>query len=379
MNKYTLIVIMILPFCALPAIAGNRIINKSIGAIDTVFQIQDSTIKKIGEIDLNTSTSLTPLISENQIFSPSDDGLIYCYDLNGNKRWVTEITGNIATNLVRFKDLILTATSQGDLYSINANNGDVVQVMGVGENITTDLLLINFTDGKVLSKAVVFGTVKGNIFCYDIFSFEMIWKNKLSHFPIIANMVEHDDKIITFDETSIMYCINSKSGILIWKFDFTSKDKFLSKPKILSDGKSVFYLSPVNEIFSIDLLLGRKIWSTKSLEIFPQIYLSYDNQYLILLSTKGELIFISSKDGKELGRSRLKTKDLTKFICVNSSDYTMALMSDGTIFRIDDNYSLKELMKFSNINITSFSLLSDKQFIISTDEGKIFLFKFDKK
>lgn len=304
---------------------------------------------------------------------------IYCYDLNGNKRWVTEITGNIATNLVRFKDLILSATSQGDLYSINANNGDVVQVMGVGENITTDLLLINFTDGKVLSKAVVFGTVKGNIFCYDIFSFEMIWKNKLSHFPIIANMVEHDDKIITFDETSIMYCINSKSGILIWKFDFTSKDKFLSKPKILSDGKSVFYLSPVNEIFSIDLLLGRKIWSTKSLEIFPQIYLSYDNQYLILLSTKGELIFISSKDGKELGRSRLKTKDLTKFICVNSSDYTMALMSDGTIFRIDDNYSLKELMKFSNINITSFSLLSDKQFIISTDEGKIFLFKFDKK
>lgn len=377
MNKNLIIITFILLLSSSQTIIGKFIKDNSVEPADTLFQIQDSTINKVWEIDLNTSTSLEPLFSDNQLFSPSDDGLIYCYDINGNKKWITEITGNITSNIVRFKDLVLTATTQGDLYSINANNGDVVQVMGIGEKITTNLLLIDFLNANILSEAVVFGTDKGNVFCYDIFSFEMVWKNNSSDAPLISNLIQLDDKLIFKNNSSTLYCLNSKSGVLIWKYNLLSKDISLNKSSILSDGKSVFALSNNNEIFSLDVLTGRKNWSTKPLDVLQQIYLSYNKQELILLNRKGEFIFISSGDGKELGKAIIKNENLSGFNCANAPGFSIISTSDGTVFKIADNYSLKELLKFSNSDLLSIKALSEKQFIISTYNGKILLFKFD--
>ncbi len=375
-NYFLILTIIILNLISQPINAEqDSIIFQELS--DTTFQIQDSTIQKVTEIDLKTPTSLKPLISDNQIYSCTDDGLIYCYDLKGNEKWVTDITGNISSNLVRFKDLILLATKQGDLYSINANNGDVVQVMGVGEKITTDLLLINFTDGKVLSKAVVFGTEKGNVFCYEIFSFELIWKNKLSQLPLVVNPLQYQDKIIIKDNSSTIFCLNSISGILIWKYDQISKDNLQAGVNILSDGKSVFYLNPTNEIISIDLMLGKKVWGTKPLDVVPQIYLNFTNQYLILLSKKGELIFIAVKDGKESSKTLLNTQKIESFICANSSSFTLLLTSEGNVYRINDKNSLSELVNFNYDSIISINVISEKQFLVSTNQGKIIIFKFD--
>lgn len=375
-NYFLILTIIILNIISKPINAEQvSIIFQELS--DTKFQIQDSTIKKVAEIDLKTSTSLKPLISDNQIYSCTDDGLIYCYDLKGNEKWVTDITGNISSNLVHFKDLILLATKQGDLYSINANNGDVVQVMGVGEKITTDLLLINFTDGKVLSKAVVFGTEKGNVFCYEIFSFELIWKNRLSQLPLVANPLHYQDKIFIKDNSSTIFCLNSISGILIWKYDQISKENLQAGVNILSDGKSVFYLNPNNEIISIDLMLGKKVWGTKPLDIVPQIYLNFTNQYLILLSKKGELIFIAAKDGKESSKTLLNTQKIETFNCANSPAFTLLLTSGGNVYRINDNNSLSELVNFNYDSIVSINVISEKQFLVSNNQGKIIIFKFD--
>lgn len=375
-NYFLILTIIILNLISQPINAEqDSIIFQELS--DTTFQIQDSTIQKVTEIDLKTPTSLKPLISDNQIYSCTDDGLIYCYDLKGNEKWVTDITGNISSNLIRFKDLILLATKQGDLYSINANNGDVVQVMGVGEKITTELLLINFTDGKVLSKAVVFGTEKGNVFCYEIFSFELIWKNKLSQLPLVVNPLQYQDKIIIKDNSSTIFCLNSISGILIWKYDQISKDNLQAEVNILSDGKSVFYLNPNNEIISIDLMLGKKVWSTKPLDIIPQIYLNFTDQYLILLSKKGEFIFIAVKDGKESSKTLLNTQKIESFICANSSSFTLLLTSEGNVYRINDKNSLSELVNFNYDSIISINVISEKQFLVSTNQGKIIIFKFD--
>ncbi len=377
MNKNILLITIIILFSIARTSAENRINLRSDVRTDTLYQIQDSTIEKVVEIDLDTPTSLTPLVADNQIFAPTDDGLIYCYDLKGNKKWITEVTGNISTNIVRYKDLILTATVQGDLYSINANNGDVVQVMGIGEKVTTDLILIDFLNGNTLSKAVVFGTEKGNVFYYDIFSFELGWKTNVSKVPLVDNILILNDKLILKNNSSTIFCLNSKSGILIWKYDAAVKDNSLSNSQVLSDGKNIFYLSPINEIISIDLMLGKKFWGTKPLDVIQKFYLNYNNQYLILLSKKGEFIFISSKDGKEAGKTLIQNQDITNFNCASGSGFTMMLTSNGSVYQLDDNFSLKELIKFLKPGIKSINLISDKQFIFSTDDGKILLFNLE--
>lgn len=346
-------------------------------SIDTTFQKMDSTISKVWQIDHDSSASSQLIISENKIFYTLANGLIYCYDFNGNKKWIAEAFGTIKNNSDQYKDLFLTATSEGDLYSINANNGDVVQVIGVGENITSDLALIDLPNTGFTSKGVVFGTEEGNIICYDIFSFEMIWKNKISKYPLISNPLFINDKIIIKDSASTVFCVNAKSGILIWKLDINQKEAVNDYTKIFTNGKSVFILTSTGELLAIDLMLGKKVWSTKMPDAIPHFELSGNKQELILLNKKGEIIFISSSDGKEKNKTELKKNGIKNFYYDSKSNLALVAFTDGTVYRLDVNQRLYELLNAEDSPITALKVLSDNQFIISSQNGKILLYKID--
>ncbi len=77
---------------------------------DSTFQKQDSTSHKIWEIKNSSADISELLLSNDRIFYTSSDGLVYCYDLNGNEKWGTEVSGTIQNKSNLFKDLFLTAT-----------------------------------------------------------------------------------------------------------------------------------------------------------------------------------------------------------------------------------------------------------------------------
>ena len=122
-----------------------------------------------------------------------------------------------------YKDILLIVTVEGDLYSINSNNGEILQVVGIGENITSDLALIEISTAEYKTIAVVLGTSEGNIFCYDAFSFELLWQKNISTSPIISSPLSEKDKVVFLNDNFSLYCVNSKSGSLIWKYEFSDE------------------------------------------------------------------------------------------------------------------------------------------------------------
>ncbi|HQJ47460.1 MAG TPA: hypothetical protein PK195_12475, partial [Ignavibacteriaceae bacterium] len=141
----------------------------------TASKKDNPTYKQIIRINYN-STSTTKLnLADNRIYITIDNGLLYLIDFTGKEKFVSEIFGDVKSNPILYRDLFLVATVGGDLYSINSNNGEVIQVAGIGENITSDL---NVIDLDKTIKSVVFGTSKGRILSYDAFTFEIIWNKK---------------------------------------------------------------------------------------------------------------------------------------------------------------------------------------------------------
>lgn len=346
-------------------------------SIDTTIQENKFTISKVWAIDNDSSASSQIIISDNKIFYSLENGLIYCYDFKGNKKWIAEAFGTIKNNSAQYKDLFLAATSEGDLYSINSNNGDVVQVIGVGENITSDLALIDLPNTGFTSKGVVFGTEEGNILCYDIFSFEMIWKNKISNRPLISNPLVINDKVFIKDSASTVFCVNAKSGILIWKFDLNRNEAVNNYTKIFTNGKNVFILTATGELLAIDLMLGKKVWLTKLPDVIPHLELSENKQELILMNKKGEIIFISSSDGKEKNKTEFKKNGIINFCYDSKSNLTLIALPDGSIYRLDINQHLYELLNADDSPITSLKVLNENQFIISSQNGNISLYKIE--
>lgn len=344
-------------------------------SIDSTIQNQESSLQKLWEIDIQTSSSTNLIVSENKIYTTTDDGLVHCYLLNGQEKWIAEVIGDIKSNAVLFNDLFLTATFGGDLYSINSNNGDVVQVIGVGENITTDLSLIDLTTSTMKSKGVVFGTEAGNIFCYDIFTFEMTWKINLSPQSLITKPVVINDKIIFKNSLTSIYCVNAKSGLLTWKYDLSEKEGFNNNCNILTNEKSVLSLSSSGEIIALDLMVGKKLWSINAIDVIPQIAFSIDKQKLILLNKKGEIIFISSKDGKELSKIDLMKPDLFSFIAVANEENIFIGFSDGSLNSIDMKYTVQQLISPTNIPFASINIINNNELIVKNIGGKITFYK----
>jgi len=344
-------------------------------SIDSTIQNQDSSLQKIWEIDNQTSSSTILIVSENKIYTTTDDGLIHCYLLDRQEKWITEVIGDIKSNAVLFKDLFLTVTHGGDLYSINSNNGDVVQVIGVGENITTDLSLVDLTTSTMKSKGVVFGTEAGNIFCYDIFSFEMIWKINLSTQSLISKPVVINDKIIFNNSLNLIYSVNAKSGLLIWKYDFSEKEGFANNCNTITTEKSIFALSTSGEIISFDLMVGKKLWSTYAIDVVPQIAFSFDKQNLIVLNKNGEIIFISLKDGKELNKIDFKKPDLFSFIVATNEENILVGFSDGSLCSIDKKNVVQQLISPTNIPIASINIIKNNELLVKDINGKITFYK----
>jgi outer membrane protein assembly factor BamB len=345
---------------------------------DSTFKIVDSTLTKVWEISKDTTASYQPVLSDDKIFVPLDDGLVYCYDFHGKEKWVAEVFGDIQNNLLHYKDLILASTSSGDLYSINANNGDIVQVLGIGENITTNLTLVEITNDNTKSMGVIFGTESGTIFCYDIFSFELIWKEKLSTYELVANPIFIEDKVFFKDSLSSVYSVSSKSGSLIWKHEFIPSETENNKSQIFSDGKKIFILSPSKELVALDLLLGKVLWSTKKLDIYPEVQFSNDKKYFIVLNKKGALIFLSTLDGKEIKKIDLAKENINSFYFKDSEDYSLLALSDGSISLVDNKFEIYPLISLNSSTVNTLKILSQNNFLISTQNGKIFLFKFEQ-
>jgi len=335
--------------------------------------------EKVWEVDFNEETTTDLIVSEDKIFINFSGGLVYCLDFEGKEKWAAEIFGNVHNNSVHYKDLFLSVTDEGDLYSINANNGDVLQVIGIGENITSDLSLVDLASNGYESKGVVFGTSEGNIFCYDIFSFEIIWKLKISGAPIISKPLVTGDKIIFTDTSFSNYSVNSNMGILIWKFEQNNSEQIELEDSPLSDGKYVFTISPSGEIIAIDLLLGKKIWLTNKLNALHKFYLSRDKQRLLTINSKGEMIYVSAKDGNEITRIDLKKSSLIDFHITEPDDLILAGFSDGSVQKLSVDGQLSEILIQDNVSVSSIKVIRPDKIVLSKLNGKLLLYKIRKQ
>jgi len=340
-------------------------------------QNYDSSITKSLDIELKSSSKSKNLISDNRLYTLFDNGLIYLFDFSGKEKFVTELIGRTENNPALYKDLILTATFEGDLYSINSNNGEVLQVVGIGENITSDISLseIDIQNQKIIGGLL--GTINGNIFCYDAFTFEQLWKNDISKAPITSNPLVVNDKVIFINSNSSLYCVNSKSGSIIWKYEFADKQNFPINFSILSDGKNVFSISHDGNLLGIDLLLGKKNWSVNIKDMLDQFYISTDKEKLFLINKEGMMSIFSTKDGKEIGKIDFKKTNLFSFIITEMQDQSLIGFSDGSLNSFNSKFIERQLISPDQIPITSINIISKNEFSVKNYFGKITFYKIE--
>jgi hypothetical protein len=323
--------------------------------------------------DLQKKMYAPVLVTEDKIFTASFNGEINCYDLDGNQIWTRQLGRTVLSSFVREKDLLIIGTHEGDLFSLNANNGNVVQVIGVGEPITSQLVIADVHYNDKDTKGVIAATSNGSVYFYEIYSFELIWMNNSSQEMVETKPLALKDKILFTAHDSYLYNIDLNSGVLNWKWTAKNSGN-LSTP--VTNGKFIFVSSPDKNITAIDLLQGTTAWRKNEYRGYESLSITDDKKKLLIKSLSDYFIIADAVTGK--GDKKIKCpfgNDPDPSTILELNDGYLFGAGDGLVYLIDQNLKCTPVLYLGNARITTIQSVGENLIAAANCDGKIVLFK----
>jgi outer membrane protein assembly factor BamB len=301
-------------------------------------------------------------------------GRIFCLDDRRKQLWEYNTYGKIYNSIINDRDLIITMTKEGDIHTINANTGDLFQVIGIGDIVTSDFNLIDISYNDMKTKGIVFGTASGDVYCYELYSLEMVWSNNISEFNITSRPMKSNNKIIFQDSDENYYCINSGNGILVWKWkaDVKSANR-LFRSSMNCNNNLVFVTDSDGDVHSIDILLGTENWIKKKAAASGKIFYSRLSSSLFVHTNKNKIVELEESNGRVLSEIKLskECQDAIPSAWIETDSELIIGFDNGLIAEIDQNKNFTELLITGNAPIISITKTGEKEHVTNNLDGKI--------
>ena len=191
--------------------------------------------------DLDASVFAGITTFENKLYVTTTSGMLYCFAADGKELWRFNAGGTLISRAVVELGVVAVITSDGDIYTLRAETGEVIQSFGLGEKVTSQLVTVktNFRDEDTYG--LLIGTISGKMIFYDMYSLNPIWENTSATGLIQAKPLIVGDRIIYGSRDGNLYCIDSKSGTLNWKW--SNGGDWVNAPAVctpVTDGANVF-------------------------------------------------------------------------------------------------------------------------------------------
>ncbi len=331
-----------------------------------------------------------PVYSAGKLYSVFDKGLVISLDKSGNENWRIETNKRISCPPLLSNDLLAVASDDGDILTFDANTGNPHQTIGIGEKISSGISLVEIEDQGNLTKAVIVGTIYGNLYCYDLFYLDPIWTEQLSSFgsdiSITSSIVYSNNKIFFYDNEGTLYCLSAKNGMLIWKIQ-SSNGGWKTSNKISGSTKTndiriikndLYFVDDAGNLFCVDALLGTPKWNVKNI-FSTGVFVQNGQNEFIFPTKKNKIVFVSTKLGKvtrEIGLpDNLKNESITDLMLIG--DKIIVGFSDGWVYKIGAKQKVEKFFRDGSAPIISL-IDVDENCLVTDYDGKLTLLKLSK-
>jgi outer membrane protein assembly factor BamB len=348
--------------------------NKSIGFI--------SPGSKLWSVNINKSKRTSSVYNSDKIYNVFKDGSAICLDNSGVEQWRFETNEKILNPPIIENDLLVLASDDGDIITLNSNTGNPHQIIGIGERISSGISVIDIEERGNITKAVVVGTFYGNIYCYDLFNLDPIWAQQITfsgqEISVVSSIAHSDNKIFFFDNKGTLYCLSAANGMLIWKLE-TSQGGWRTSVKALvsqtGKDKNIFLIDSAGNLFCVDALLGTVRWNIKNTSANGLIRFN-NQQELVLPAKNNKVVIVSPKLGKVVSEIELplETKDETLTDLLIIGDKIIVGFSDGWVYRIKPKQKPEKFFRGGPAPVISLTNV-DGNCLVTDYDGRFTLLK----
>ncbi|MGE5363387.1 MAG: PQQ-binding-like beta-propeller repeat protein [Bacteroidota bacterium] len=337
----------------------------------------------LSKTELNETLAAAPLAAGNRIFAATLNGNVYCFDANGTKLWKTSTGGTITSRPALSGNTLVIATVEGDIICLNASSGQMGETIGLGEPVTSQLIITDYTGTKYLmngsrpEKCIIAGTASGAMFCYDLKSLEQIWENHDASGMIETRPLCTANKLIYGSWDGHLYCLDVRTGLLTWKW--SENPNFYYSPAActpVSDGKLVFITAPDKFVSAIDINLGKTAWRKNDYQSWESIGLSEDAKRLFVKSFSDKFYIVNAANGKKISEINLKYGvNIMPTVPVEKAGQILVGLENGTLYSVDKTNKAEALLFAGTARLHSVQVMDEGLFAVSNMDGKIVIFK----
>lgn len=345
----------------------------------------DQSKMLIWKFDLGYSLSSRVITSSDRIYVADVSGQVVCLDSLGKKIWDYFSFGYIYSKPTLRDGYLAIATVQGDLETINARTGKPLQSLGFDSPITSDLMSFDY-DGKynlMMPKesrskaAVVAGTKKGTLYCYDLETMQELWRFNQVTDAIIGEPLLIKNQIYFYSMDGHIYTVNSRTGLLAWKAKLTEKNETrVYASNIASNNESIFISLSNGKVFSYDILLGRKNWESDKYKSSLTLNISKDGRHLFVRSTNDRFHVLSAKTGTWVRELITKVGDNYSFTEIIEHGKNIYYGNDdGFLIQMDTDYQTEKIFRQENSPLYSITPFGNNKLVIAYHNGIISLIR----
>ncbi|MDP2300860.1 MAG: metallophosphoesterase [Ignavibacteria bacterium] len=333
-------------------------------------------VKVLWKKELSSTMVHAPIVYKNKIYLSTKNGDIFCYDAKGTQIWKYHVNGTIVSRLAAEDDLIIAATIEGDLLTINANDGKVVQIIGITEPITSQITVGLIPIGGEKYYGILFGTAEGKLYCYELSTLDLIWENSNATGMIETRPLIISDRVVYGSWDGYMYCIDLKSGMLNWSWSENTNFYYSPAASVpVTDGKNLYVPTPDKFVSAVDLLLGRTIWRKNDFAAWESIGINSSYNHLYVKSMSDKFYVVNPKDGRRIKEINLKYGlDTTPNEIVESKGNVIFNGKNGIIYSLNNKFETKPLLFLGTARTLSTIKINENTFLASNMDGRIILF-----
>lgn len=303
-------------------------------------------------------------------------GEIIAVNIKGEVVWQNGGYGKISGAPFIANNILTAGTHTGEILNFNASTGDLISSTGINDPITSSIAGIQVEFMGQKSQGVVFGTDIGTVYCYDVNSLTELWSNQSADGMIESKPLVLKDRVIIGAWDGYLYCFDSKSGLLNWKWS-ENRSLYFSPAAAnpVSNGSLVFVPTPDKFVSAVDILLGTTKWRFNNFEAWESIGLSSDSKTLFVKSMKDFFYTVDAATGKQIKKIDLKygldTSPVSSIDAGNGRILTAT--KTGMIYLIDKDKP-KPLFYMGQARIINIEKLSNNSFVAVNMDGRIIAF-----
>jgi outer membrane protein assembly factor BamB len=320
----------------------------------------------------------TPVTTNALVIFGNQNGLVQALSINdGSIKWSFATGSAVFSSPASYEDYIIFGSTDGHVYCLDSGNGKVKWKYKTGASVL---------GSPLIDKGIVYiGGSDGHFRSIDIKTGKERWNFSGLEGPVVSTPLLYQNMIIFGAWDKNLYALDKKTGRLIWKWSNGSSVRNYSPASCIPVAhKGVVYIvAPDRYISAIEASSGKTLWRNKDGGVRESIGISADGELIYTKSMQDTIVAYAT--------SREKQPALWKMHCGFGYEHVPSMLIEkdhqvffgtrnGVVYAIDPAHrSILWFYKIDNSMVNTVRVLSSRQVIASTMDGKIVLLEIDGK